>query len=54
MMVNIASHAAAGKGGRMVRRVGYAAFASGAFLLGRPLPEAPYQGHPMPDGYEGP
>jgi len=25
-----------------------------AFLLGRPLPELPYQGHRMPDGYEGP
>jgi proline iminopeptidase len=25
-----------------------------AFLLGRPLPEPPYQGHRMPDGYKGP
>ncbi len=38
----------------MVLWMGYAAFASGAFLLGRPLPEAPYQGHRMPDDYKGP
>ena len=25
-----------------------------AFLLSRPLPEPPYQGHRMPDDYEGP
>jgi proline iminopeptidase len=25
-----------------------------AFLLGRPLPQSPYEGHRMPDGYEGP
>ena len=25
-----------------------------AFLLGRPLPERPYQGHHMPDDYEEP
>ena len=25
-----------------------------AFLLGRPLPEPPYEGHRMPEGYEGP
>jgi len=25
-----------------------------AFLLGRPLPERPYEGHRMPEGYEGP
>jgi proline iminopeptidase len=25
-----------------------------AFLLGRPLPQSPYEGHRMPGGYEGP
>ena len=25
-----------------------------AFLLGRPLPQPPYEEHRVPDGYEGP